>query len=401
MLKQLRWKFVIINMLIVFLMLLVIFGMIFGFTKASLEADSLRMMQSIAEQPYQLRIPSEASDSVRLPYFTIQLGLRGEMLAASGGYYDLSDKDYLLEVMAKVLALPDQTGVLEEYGLRFYRRLSMAGECIVFADLTSEQATLRNLLHTCLFLGVVSFLAFFLISLLLARWAVKPVDRAWTQQKQFVADASHELKTPLAVILTNAELLEDPICEDNVRQQAAGNILTMSHQMRGLVEGLLELARADNGTSRLQFEVLNWSQLIADGLLPFEPLFFEAGLTLESQIEPDIQVSGSPQHLQQILDIILDNAKKYSTPGGTIQLSLSRQSGHGLLSVSTPGEPLSPEDCKNVFKRFYRVDKARSMSGSYGLGLSIAETLVHSHRGRIWASSQPGQNTFFVQLPLA
>lgn len=401
MLKQLRWKFVAINMLIVFLMLLVIFGMIFGFTKRSLENDSLRMMQSIAEHPYQLGIPSEASDGVRLPYFTIQLGLRGEMLAASGGYYDLSDTDYLLEIMAKVLALPDQSGVLEEYGLRFYRRFSMAGECIVFADLTSEQATLRNLLHTCLFLGTISFLAFFLISLLLARWAVKPVDLAWTQQKQFVADASHELKTPLAVILTNAELLEDPICEDAVRQQAAGNILTMSHQMRGLVEGLLELARADNGIARLQFETLNWSQLISDGLLPFEPLFFEENLTLESQIEPDLQINGSPQHLQQVLDILLDNAKKYSTPGGTVQLSLTRQGSHGLLAVSTPGEALSPEDCKNVFKRFYRVDKARSMSGSYGLGLSIAETLVHSHRGRIWASSQPGQNTFFVQLPLA
>lgn len=401
MLKQLRWKFVAINMLIVFLMLLVIFGMIFGFTKRSLENDSLRMMQSIAEHPYQLGIPSEASDGVRLPYFTIQLGLRGEMLAASGGYYDLSDTDYLLEIMAKVLALPDQSGILEEYGLRFYRRFSMAGECIVFADLTSEQATLRNLLHTCLFLGIISFLAFFLISLLLARWAVKPVDLAWTQQKQFVADASHELKTPLAVILTNAELLEDPICEDAVRQQAAGNILTMSHQMRGLVEGLLELARADNGTSRLQFETLNWSQLISDGLLPFEPLFFEGNLTLESQIEPDLQINGSPQHLQQVLDILLDNAKKYSTPGGTVQLSLTRQGSHGLLAVSTPGEALSPEDCKNVFKRFYRVDKARSMSGSYGLGLSIAETLVHSHRGRIWASSQPDRNTFFVQLPLA
>lgn len=400
MLKKLRLKFVCINMLLVTVMLVVIFALVFGFTRAGLEQESLRMMQSIAEHPYQLGAPSESSDGVRLPYFAIQVGLRGEIVATSGGYYDLSDREYLLEVLSRALEHPDQSGVLDEYGLRFYRGMSLGGECLVFADLTSEQTTLEHLLHTCILLGIAGFLGFLVVSLLLARWAVKPVDQAWTQQRQFVSDASHELKTPLAVILTNAELLHDPDCEPETKVRSTDNILTMAHQMRGLVEGLLELARADNGTARQQFRPLEWSELVKDGLLPFEPLLFEAGLTLETEIEPGLSVSGSEQQLRQVLDILLDNARKYSDPGGIVLVRLRRQGGHGLLTVSTPGQALTPEECKSIFRRFYRADKARTMSGSYGLGLSIAESLVQTHKGKIWADSIPGQNSFHIQLPL-
>lgn len=400
MLKQLRLKFVGFNMLIVTMMLLVIFGMLIGFTKSSLEADSVRMMQSVAESAYQPGIPSQPTEDVRLPYFTIQLGARGEIIATSGGYYDLSDQAFLLRVMEAALRTSEQSGVLEEYNLRFYRRVSLTGECIVFADMTSEQATISNLIRTCVFLGLVGFLAFFAISLFLARWAVKPVAQAWEQQKQFVADASHELKTPLTVIMTNTELMQDPACDEDSRQRSTENIHAMCRQMRGLVEGLLELARADNGTARMQFEVLNWSQLVEEELLPFEPLLFEANLLLESHIMPSLPVFGSSQHLRQILNILLDNAQKYSQPGGTVYVSLVRQGGHGLLTVSTPGKALTPEECKQIFKRFFRVDQVRHMSGSYGLGLSIAENVVRSHKGRIWAEGREDRNFFYVQLPL-
>lgn len=119
------------------------------------------------------------------------------------------------------------------------------------------------------------------------------MERAWTQQKQFVSDASHELKTPLTVILTNAEMLRDPSYSEPERQRFAKSILTMSHQMRGLVESLLELARVDNGAVKKVFEALDWSSLVQDAVLPFEALFFEKGLTLQTDIEPGITVRGS------------------------------------------------------------------------------------------------------------
>ena len=258
---------------------------------------------------------------------------------------------------------------------------------------------MQNLWRSCILIGLCAAAVFLAVSFLLARWAVKPVERAWTQQKQFVSDASHELKTPLTVILTNAEMLRDPSYSEPERQRFAESILTMSHQMRGLVESLLELARVDNGAVKKVFEPLDWSSLVRDAVLPFEALFFEKGLTLETDIEPGIMVRGSTQHLRQCAEILLDNAVKYSAPG-TVCVAL-KKAGHDkcALSVATPGEPLSPEECKNVFKRFYRVDRARAMDHSYGLGLSIAESIVSEHGGKIRCEGKADGNVFTVTLP--
>ena len=194
-------------------------------------------------------------------------------------------------------------------------------------------------------------------------------------------------------------MLRDPSYSEPERQRFAESILTMSHQMRGLVESLLELARVDNGAVKKVFEALDWSSLVQDAVLPFEALFFEKGLTLQTDIEPGITVRGSAQHLRQCAEILLDNAVKYSA-SGTVCVAL-KKTGHDkcALSVATPGEPLSPEECKNVFKRFYRVDRARAMDHSYGLGLSIAESIVSEHGGKIRCEGKADGNVFTVTLP--
>lgn len=392
MLKKLRIKFICINMIIVTAMLCIIFGLVFHFTRTSLETESLQVMQELAARP--------TSNDIRLPYFILQIGSRGDIISISK-YFDLSDGDFLEELINKVFSINTQTGVIDEYNLRFYRSASPYSQLIVFMDISSEVMTLNNLTKTCILIGTVSFLVFMLISFVLARWAVKPVEKAWIQQRQFVSDASHELKTPLTVIMTNAELLQSPDYDEAARSQFSDSILTMSHQMRGLVEGLLELARVDNGTAKMTFSSLDFSKLIYDALLPFEPVFFEKGLTLTSQIEPEITLTGSESHLKQVIDILLDNAQKYSAPGSEAVVTLKKKNRtHCLLTVATAGDEISPEDLKNIFRRFYRIDKARSMNSSYGLGLSIAESIVNEHHGKIWAESASGANTFFVELPV-
>ncbi len=401
MLRRLRVKFICINMAIVMLMLCVILSLVLHSTRTNLKNESLRAMESIAAAPDTLIFGKPGEDaSVRLPYFLL-LMQNNRITMIGGDYYDLSDERMLRDILQAATDASEETGILEDYSLRYYRTVSSLGEVCVFADASGELATMQSLRNTCIIIGVVSFFIFFALSFFLARWAVRPVEQAWRQQRQFVSDASHELKTPLTVILTNAELLRSPEQSEDNRTQFAENILTMSRQMRGLTEELLELARVDNGSAKISMEPLDFSKLISDAVLPFEPLFYEKGLPFTAKVEPDITIKGSAAHLRQLPEILLDNAQKYACPNTPVSLTLCRRGySHCTLTVSNYGEALSPEELKNIFKRFYRADKARAMNHSYGLGLSIAQSVAELHHGTIRAQSISGVNTFIVDLPL-
>ena len=216
-----------------------------------------------------------------------------------------------------------------------------------------------------------------------------------------MADASHELKTPLAVIMANAELMQNEDAASDDLDTYSGNILSMTYQMRGLVENMLDMARADNGKQTMHMTEVDFSQLVSDAGLSFRLLYEEKALGLQSDVREGIFFQGSEQHLFQVMDVLLDNALKYSSLPGTVRVTLSAGGRHCLLSVFSPGEPIPPEERKLIFKRFYQGDKARTMNGSCGLGLSIAEAAVEAHKGRIWVESSEGGNTFFVQLPVS
>lgn len=399
MIRKLQIKFVIINMTMVTIMLCVMFGLVYNSTKTNLENESISMMKTIGANPFQLGRPNEQSPDLRLPYFTLQLGLRGELVSTGGGYYDLSDKEFLKDLIDESVGSRRDTGIVEAHNLRFCRIATPRGTVLVFSDMSSENNTLDNLLKNSLLIGALSFLAFLAISIFLSRWAVKPVAAAWLQQKQFVADASHELKTPLTVIMTNAELLQSSEYDETERKTFSQSILLMGQQMKSLVENMLELAKSDAEQTKQKMKPVNLSKLILDTAISFEGVFIEKGLTVESSVEPGIIVRGNEQAMQQVVDILLDNAQKYSAPGGETSVRLySSGQGKCQLKVSNPGAEIPPEDLKKIFQRFYRMDKARRRDGSFGLGLSIAESIVTQHGGRIWAESKDGTNTFIVEL---
>ena len=398
MIKRLRIKFVCIKMTIVTIMLCVIFGLVLHFTSVSMEKESIEMMQSVALDPLQLGTPGKGASGVRLPYFALQLGPGGELLASGGGYYDLTDRALLNELIS--LSSVQKTGVLSDYGLRYVRVVTPTMQCIVFADMSSEINTINNLLQNCLLIGAASFIIFLMISILLARWAVKPVAVAWEQQRQFVANASHELKTPLTVILSNAQMLAENVEDPELRKRMTASILTVSQQMKDLVTKLLSSAQVDQGIGAMQFSAVDLSHTVSNALLPFAPIFYEQGMELDSVVQDDIWVQGSQPHLIQVVNILLDNAQKYGVEHGHTRVTLRQQGKKScLLTVANEGKALSGQELKNIFKRFYRADAARERTGSYGLGLSIAEGIVQAHRGKIWAESKDGVNTFLIQLP--
>ena len=400
MIKKLRIKFICVIMAIVMVLLGCILGMVIHFTGQSMQMQSINMMRTIATSPFQQGIPGKPmDDEVRLPFFTVQVSNRGEVIATGGGYFDLSDQESLLQIVNEALTSQKETGELDNHDLRFLKTSTPMGVTIVFSDTTTELSTMKNLYYSCLLIFFGTMILFFGISILLSHWVIKPVSTAWEQQRQFVADASHELKTPLSVIMTNAELMQNEESAESLHKYS-GNILGVTYQMRTLVENMLQMARVDNTGVKMQLEPLDMSQLVTDAALSFQLLYEEKNMQLQWRVPEELHLNGSAQHLYQVMDVLLDNALKYSAPNSTVMVDLVSSGKNCILSVASPGEPISKEELKNIFKRFYRADKARAMNGSYGLGLSIAESIVDAHKGKIWATSQDGQNTFFVQLPI-
>lgn len=398
MIRKLRLKIVGISVIAVAVLLVSVLAAVALSTRSQMvRASESRLQEALAGHMLSGAQPGSGGGQ---PCFVADIYADGTVRLAGSGYYDLDNDALILSIVQDALQRENREGVLQDYALRYMRQTGTLTVRLAFTDCSQEQATMRSLL---LRMGGVSLAALLLltgVSYWLAGFAVKPVQQAWQEQKQFVSDASHELKTPLTVIMTNAELLNSPDFDETHRSQFAAHILTMSRQMRQLIEEMLDLARTDSGQNTLIFSQVDLSRLVSDAVLPFEPVFFEAGLTLAADIQPGLTVRGSQQHLRQTVDILLDNARKYAAPSGEISVTLTRCGGRCRLAVSNPGPAISRTDLQNIFKRFYRADKAHTQRGSYGLGLSIAQNIVLRHRGRIWAESKNGRNTFFVELPL-
>lgn len=401
MLKRLRIKFIAVIMGIVTVLFIVMFGLVLHLTMQNMERESIQMMRALAFRPpasAPVRRTDDMPESIRMPFFTVNISEDGELTSFGGEYYGLTDNETLQKLVDAVDESRRETGILPEYELRYVKADNARVKAIVFADISSEKAMIRGLVRNAVIIGLIGYAVFFAISLLLSKWVTKPVERTWNEQKQFIADASHELKTPLTVIMTNAEMLSDKSYTNKDRDGFTKNILSTSKRMRGLVESLLELARLDNNKSAVKLSTVELSRLINDCILPFEPLFYENDMELSADIDEGLTVEGDKDKLRQVVNILLDNALKYSDPADNVTVRLKRQSACCLLSVSGLGASLSKKECQDIFKRFYRVDKARNDGQSYGLGLSIAESIVSEHNGKIWAESENGRNTFFVSL---
>ena len=331
-------------------------------------------------------------------------------ISALGRFNTASISQDVLEQAGKQLAGADEGfGSLSDLGLFYMKRQAGGVMYLAFADMGSASGW-RSLAATLAVVEVAALAVFFVISLFFSRWALRPVARAWTQQRRFVADASHDLKTPLTVILANTSIaLEHP--ERSVASQSQWLESTQheAEAMQGLVGDLLALAKMDeeeaaaqSGAARSAFEEVDLSDVLEGEALQFESVAFERGVKLESQVEPGIRLRGNEQRLRRLAGTLIDNACKYVDDGGTVDVSLSRSGKQAKLAVRNTGAPISPEDLPHVFDRFYRADKARTGgAGGHGLGLAIARAIAEEHGGTLTASSTQAEGTVFTAtLPL-
>lgn len=265
---------------------------------------------------------------------------------------------------------------------------------VVFMDNTIMQESMTTLFRYTLIFGSAAIAALFFVAVYLARRIVRPLEESYRKQKQFISDAGHELKTPVAVVSANAELLSRELGDN----PWLANIQYENERMGRLVAGLLELARTENAAR--QTERLDFGRLVGGEALPFESVAYEKGLALTCDIADGLFVDGNSNQLKQLVAILLDNAICHGTDGKEISLALKACHSHAVLSVVNAGSPIPAEQTEQLFERFYRVDAAHSSGGGhYGLGLAIAKAIVTAHRGKIEVDCHDGLVEFKVTLP--
>ena len=309
-----------------------------------------------------------------------------------GGFLGLRNtEDYTEEeaeeIMEGILAKKKTQGM---YGwLQFCTAEKSYGTLIVITDKTSDQGLLNNLFRATVIIGVIMLIVLLVILIFLSRWITAPVQQAFKRQKQFVSDAGHELKTPIAVLTTNADILQDEIGENKwlvYMQEQIG-------RMNQLVGDLLRLARMDNATQEYVFEDFDLSMAVAATTLPFESAAFEQHKNLEMDVQPEVHYRGSEQHIRQLCAIFIDNALKYSNDNGIIKVTLLQRGDHAVLEFYNTGCEISPEETEKIFERFYRGDKARNSTkkSGYGLGLAIARSIMDVHKIKIHVTCEQGK----------
>lgn len=305
------------------------------------------------------------------------------------------DKKKLQNYCKEVLKKESDHGIID--GFSYTKRHFQGGYDIVLMDRQLSVRSNRNFLLYSIIFGIIGMIIFFLLSYVISGLIVKPVEKAFGAQKEFIAAASHELKTPLTVIQSNSELLEDEYGDN----KWLSYIQTECNRMSKLINSLLLLAKLEQmpELSSPQTE-FNLSDACLARILPFESVAFEKHLILDYSITPDIIMNGEPEKLQQVLTILMDNALYHTKENGRIDISLSKKKHNILLSVANEGIPIPPEEREKLFLRFYRTDKARSReNGHFGLGLSIAKSIVEHYHGSIDIQCENGVTFFTVKLP--
>ena len=390
MIRKLRVKLVCILMALLTVMLGVTFGLVLHFTQQSLEAESLRTLEALANN-WQTASSPGLDDGTRVPYFALEINARGDIITTRGGYFDLSDREKLQKLIDIAVNSEDDIGEVPDYGLRFYRVVTRTSWRVVFADTSAETTTLHSLIRTLAIASAAALAVFFVMSLLLARWLVRPVARAWDQQRQFVADASHELKTPLMAIQGYAEGIQAGVMDTG---GAADVILEESDRMTELVEELLDISKIDMGRQRLTLSETDIRELLYDGIRAVEPIA-AGGITIVPDFpEEPVMVSCDDTRLRRAVTNILSNGVRYAR--SELRLTCRTDKRNATIRIQDDGDGIAEEDLPHIFDRFYM-----GRSGKSGIGLALTREIIHLHKGTIRARNGDTGAVFEISIPVS
>lgn len=300
------------------------------------------------------------------------------------------------EYAAQVYGKETGYGFLDIYRYYYARDEATGNSIMVFLDFERELEATFALATVSFLVGVIFILLLSFPVYLLTRSALAPVKRSIEQQKQFITDASHELKTPLAIISADADVLE--MCEGE--NEWVSSIKSQTARMDTLVRNLVSLSKLDETANEGEHVTFNLSEAVLDTALNFEPLAKSRNLQFTLDVAPDLTIKGSEGEIRQLVSLLCDNALKYTNDGGEIRLSLYKSGKSVCLDAYNTCESIEKDKLPHLFDRFYRADNSRAReTGGYGIGLSIAKAIVERHKGKISAASADGRSILFrIQL---
>ncbi|CAM3547975.1 sensor histidine kinase [Marinicrinis lubricantis] len=429
MFKQLRNRFLIVNLVTITVMMLIAFASIYMITYQDVYRDIEMELHKISEpfenpdgapgrgrlfgdEPLQFEQRGQfgqgmpTGDPGKLPDRSVSFSVQTDAewnVTQITSRFDM-DSEFFEAAVKEALLQGKESGSfgLDGNDWAFTILPASDGYQFVFLDVTAQQAILTNLIYTFLFVAAVMLVVIFFISRYFANRSIAPVKEAFDKQKQFIADASHELKTPLAIIHTNVDVLLSNR-EDSIQNQVKWlhYIQSEADRMSKLTSDLLYLTEMEDARTRMIFRDFNMSETAENVILTMEAVIFEKNLTLQYEIDPGLHTHGSSEQIQQVIMILLDNAIKYTNDNGSIDIFLKKQHHDIVLSVANTGEGIAPEHLERIFDRFFRTDKSRARKqGGYGLGLAIAKSIIEQHKGTIQAKSTVGEQTvMIVTLP--
>lgn len=402
MFRELRLKLTLINVGVMALLLLLFIIGTFFVMQMQIFNQSQQLMQIIAgEADSGIITNPREHDKHFTKFFYLKTDNSGKITETSSSLPLTLDQ--LSPLVSKAIKNPNPKGEVELHDETFtYLRVPLEqtpGFVLTFVDLERDREILRDLLLTLLVGGLVCLGLAYYGSRFMADRAMIPIKNSWQRQQDFVADASHELRTPLTVVQLNLELVKGN-SDETVSSQSKwlDNSLLEMKRMSKLVDDLLFLARADSQQQTLDLKPFSLDTALNEVLEFFKPLAKSNGILLESSLNfGGLNYNGDENRIKQLMVILLDNALKYTPPGGLVTLNLQNWGTQAEITISDTGEGIAQEYLDKIFERFYRVDQARSQQKEgTGLGLAIADWIVKSHRGRIKVASTLGRGTTFV-----
>jgi len=316
------------------------------------------------------------------------------IMVLSNSLKETTDKD-ILSMTQKLQKNGKRFGSIDDY-IYLVRILKSGNTVYIFVNNKEALQNSKQFFIVSIFIFLLSVIVFTIISYYLSRWMIKPSEKAIKNQKIFVANISHDLKTPITIIRANADLIENEV----KNKKSIKYIQQETEKLNHLVNEMLTLTRIDNTISKENFKSFNFGDSLFDVVLPFESIAYEKGIRFNINIDEVTDYFGDESNIQKLAEILIDNAMSYTAKGGIVDVDAYENSKAVTLSVTNTGEPISDEKKVEIFDRFYRASKSRESTGNhYGLGLSIANTIVKKHNGKISIESKNGKNTFTVTLP--